>query len=115
MLGQCRLDIIDLETGRQPIYNEGRSIVIVYNGATYNFKESRQELEIRGHSFSTKSDTEVVVHSYEEYGLKALGRFNGMYALALYDSKNKCLVLARDRRGVKPRYYTLVDGQRIFA
>jgi asparagine synthase (glutamine-hydrolysing) len=115
MLGQCRLSIIDLKTGRQPIYNEDRSIVIVYNGEIYNFKELRNELEKVGHSFSTNSDTEVVVHAYEEFGLKCFDRFNGMFAFALYDANTNQLILARDRQGIKPLYYTVLDRNLIFA
>jgi asparagine synthase (glutamine-hydrolysing) len=115
MLGQCRLSIIDLKTGRQPIYNEDRSIVIVYNGEIYNFRELRAELETKGHTFSTNSDTEVVVHAYEEHGPRCVSLFNGMFAFALFDSKKKQLLLARDRQGIKPLYYTLFNGSLIFA
>ena len=114
MLGQCRLSIIDLKTGRQPIYNEDHSIVIMYNGEIYNFRTIRAELEARGHSFSTNSDTEVVVHAYEEYGPNCVNVFNGMFAFALHDSNKKQLLLARDRQGIKPLYYTMVDGNLVF-
>jgi len=115
MLGQCRLSIIDLKTGRQPIFNEDGSIVVVYNGEIYNFRELRKQLESSGHSFSTNSDTEVVVHAYEQYGLRAIERFNGMFAFALYDSKRNQLILARDRQGIKPLYMANVEGRIIFA
>lgn len=116
MLGQCRLSIIDLKTGRQPIYNEDRSVVLVYNGEIYNFRELRKELETKGHSFATNSDTEAVVHAYEEYGVDCLELFNGMFAFALYDSNKHLLLLARDRQGIKPLYYsTLSDGAVVFA
>jgi asparagine synthase (glutamine-hydrolysing) len=114
MLGQCRLSIIDLETGKQPIYNEDRSIVLVYNGEIYNFKELRAKLQKRGHSFYTDTDTEVVVHAYEEYGLQCVQLFNGMFAFALYDSRTSRLVLARDRYGIKPLYYAVVGDDLIF-
>lgn len=116
MLGQSRLSIIDLKTGRQPIYNEDHSIVIVYNGEIYNFRELRKELEAKGHSFATNSDTEVIVHAYEEYGHDSLGLFNGMFAFALYDSTKRRLLLARDRQGIKPLYYSIrPDGVFVFA
>lgn len=115
MLGQCRLSIIDLVTGKQPMFNEDRSIVIVYNGEIYNFKELKQNLEAKGHKFATQSDTEVVVHAYEEYGTDCFSHFNGMFALALYDANKNEMVLARDRCGIKPLYYTQVNGSFVFA
>jgi len=115
MLGQCRLSIIDLETGRQPIFNEDGSIVIVYNGEIYNFIDLRRKLEANGHKFSTNSDTEVVVHAYEEYGTDCLNLFNGMFAFALFDSNQKRLFIARDRQGIKPLYYAKADQGLIFA
>lgn len=114
-LGMRRLSIIDLSTGKQPIYNEDKSIVIVYNGEIYNYKELRQELEMKGHRFSTNTDTEVVVHSYEEYGENCLEKFNGMFAFALWNKKNKKLLLARDRLGIKPLYYYFDGKKLIFA
>jgi len=115
MLGMCRLSIIDIKTGHQPIFNEDRSLVIVYNGEIYNFIELRLELEAKGHRFSTNSDTEVIVHAYEEYGVECLNRFNGMFAFALYDLKQKRLILARDRQGIKPLYYAMLGNTLIFA
>lgn len=115
-LAHRRLSIIDLRTGNQPIYNEDGSIVVVYNGEIYNFLELRDELTKRGHTFITNSDTEVIVHAYEEYGYDCVTHFNGMFAFALYDSCKKILFLARDRCGVKPLHYTLLDdGTFIFA
>jgi asparagine synthase (glutamine-hydrolysing) len=114
MMGQCRLSIIDLKTGRQPIYNEDQSIVLVYNGEIYNFKELREELQRQGHSFSTNSDSEVVVHAYEQYDLGCMRLFNGMFAFALYDSRKRRLVLARDRCGIKPLYYSRIADNLIF-
>ena len=114
MLGQRRLSIIDLKTGKQPIYNENQDIVVVFNGEIYNYIELKNKLEKKGHSFSTESDTEVIVHAYEEYGEKCLSLFNGMFAIALWDMKTKTFLLARDRVGIKPIYYTTIDTKIIF-
>lgn len=105
MLGNRRLSIIDLATGKQPIYNEDRSLCIVYNGEIYNFRDLRQELLKKGHKFTTNSDTEVIIHSYEEWGETCPNKFNGMFAFAIWDSNNNWLYLARDRFGIKPFYY----------
>jgi asparagine synthase (glutamine-hydrolysing) len=104
-LGHRRLSIIDLNTGDQPIYNEDRTIVVVFNGELYNFQEIKNDLIRRGHHFYTTSDTEILVHCYEEYGLGYLTKLNGIFAFALYDVKNERLVLARDHFGVKPLHY----------
>jgi asparagine synthase (glutamine-hydrolysing) len=104
-LGMRRLSIIDLEGGRQPIANEVGSIHTVVNGEIYNFRELRVELEGRGHVFRTRSDSEVVVHAYEEWGLEALTRLNGMFGLAVWDASRRRLVIARDPFGIKPIYY----------
>jgi asparagine synthase (glutamine-hydrolysing) len=104
-LGNRRLSIIDIKGGHQPIHNEDESIWIVYNGEIYNFRMLREELENAGHTFYTHSDTEVVVHAYEEYGTNCLQKFNGMFAFALWDKNNNKLFLARDRIGIKPLYY----------
>lgn len=115
-LGHRRLSIIDLEAGDQPIYNEDGSIVVVYNGEIYNFKELREQLEARGHLFVTDTDTEVIVHAYEEYDLNCAQLFNGMFAFALYDANIDLLFLARDRCGIKPLHYMLLDdGTFLFA
>jgi len=105
-LGCARLSIIDLKGGRQPIYNEDKSMVVVQNGEIYNFLELRHALEKLGHRFYTNSDTEVIVHSYEEWGDDCCLNFNGMFAFALWDLNEKTLLLARDRCGIKPLYYT---------
>src|SRR5690349_4649245 len=104
-LGMCRLSIIDLSGGKQPIWNEDRTCCIVYNGELYNFLDLRPELEARGHIFRTRSDTEVILHAYEEWGPDCLKRFNGMFAFAIWDERKKRLFLARDRIGEKPLYY----------
>ena len=110
-----RLSIIDVAGGHQPLSNETGSIWVAQNGEIYNFPDIRAELEKRGHIFRTRSDTEVIVHSYEEWGLDFLQKFRGMFALALWDGEKKRLILARDRIGVKPLYYTLLpDGTLIF-
>jgi asparagine synthase (glutamine-hydrolysing) len=105
-LGHRRLSIIDLSTGDQPIYNEDRSKAVVFNGEIYNFRQLRDELAGLGHRFATASDTEVIVHAWEEYGDACVARFRGMFALALWDLQERRLLLARDRVGKKPLYYT---------
>lgn len=115
-LGIRRLSIIDVNTGHQPIHNEDKSVWMVFNGEVYNFKELRNELENRGHKFYTDhSDSEVIVHLYEEFGEGFLAKINGMFAIALWDKKNSKLILARDRMGVKPLFYALVCSRLIFA
>jgi asparagine synthase (glutamine-hydrolysing) len=114
-LGIRRLSIIDLETGQQPIFNENRSCCIVYNGELYNFQDLRPELGSRGHVFKTRSDTEVVLHAYEEWGPGCSRHFNGMFAFAVWDNFNKTLFLARDRIGEKPLYYYQDRDHLIFA
>ena len=111
-LGMRRLKVIDLVTGRQPISNEDGSIWIVFNGEIYNYPELRRDLEERGHKFSTQTDTETIVHAYEEYGENCVGKLNGMFAFAIWDGSRKKLLLARDRIGVKPLYY-FFDGHRL--
>jgi len=114
-LGNNRLSIIDLSTrGRQPIYNEDGSVCIVFNGEIYNFLEIKRELE-KKHRFSSATDTEVLIHAYEEWGDEFVKRLNGMWALAIYDSRKKVLYLSRDRLGKKPLYYYIKDGVLIFA
>jgi len=114
-LGNRRLSIIDLrKEGDQPIFNENRSICIVYNGEIYNYRELKYELEAKGHKFYSNTDTEVIVHAYEEYGEECLHKFNGMFAFAILDIKQNKLFLARDRIGIKPIYYLWNEKYFIF-
>jgi len=113
-LGMRRLSIIDLAGGHQPVFNEDRSVWVVFNGEIYNFPELRAELEQRGHQFYTHTDTEVIVHLYEEMGAECVTKLRGMFAIALYDEKRKSLLLARDRLGKKPLYYALHGGRLYF-
>jgi asparagine synthase (glutamine-hydrolysing) len=114
-LGIQRLRVIDLETGDQPIYNEDRSVAVVLNGEIYNFPELRAGLESRGHSFYTRSDTEVIAHLYEERGPDLVDELNGMFAFAVWDERKRRLLLARDRVGKKPLFYAQGDGWLSFA
>jgi asparagine synthase (glutamine-hydrolysing) len=114
-LAMRRLSIIDLEGGDQPIANEDGTVTVVHNGEIYNYRELRAELERRGHSFRTHSDTEVLVHLYEEHGDDFLERLRGMFAVALWDARRRRLLLARDRFGIKPLYYRVADGELSFA
>jgi asparagine synthase (glutamine-hydrolysing) len=114
-MGMRRLSIIDLAGGDQPIYNEDRTIAVCYNGEIYNYVELTDELQRRGHRFSTRCDTEVLVHAYEEFGIDFLERLNGMFAFALYDFRRGELFLARDRAGQKPLYYHHRNGRLLFA
>src|SRR3981189_3215080 len=101
-LGMRRLSIIDLRSGQQPVWNEDHTCCAVYNGELYNFLELRPELESRGHFFRTRSDTEVDLHAYEEWGPGCLRRFHGMFAFAIWDERASCLFLAHDRISEKP-------------
>lgn len=114
-LGNARLSILDLNTGQQPISNEDGTLWIVFNGEIFNDRELRHELERRGHRFTTTCDTETVVHAYEEYGSDCLSKFNGQFAIAIWDHRNQALFLARDRLGVRPLFYTLAQGVLVFA
>ncbi|MDD8014091.1 MAG: asparagine synthase (glutamine-hydrolyzing) [Acidobacteriota bacterium] len=114
-LGMRRLKIIDLVTGHQPIFNEDRSVVTVLNGEIYNFQELREELAGKGHVFRTRSDTEVIVHLYEEKGEDFVHSLNGMFAIALWDIRGRKMILARDRLGVKPLHYLFLNDKILFA
>ncbi len=113
-LGMRRLNVIDLATGHQPISNEDGRLWIVFNGEIYNYPELRKELEEKGHRFSTNTDTETIVHAYEEYGEDCVKKLNGMFAFAIWDRHDQRLVLARDRLGIKPLYYFLDDCCLVF-
>jgi asparagine synthase (glutamine-hydrolysing) len=114
-MGHRRLSIIDVEGGTQPIGNEDGSLQVVFNGEIYNFVELRKELESAGHRFQTRSDTEVIVHAYEQWGKDCVRRFNGMFAFALWDSRRREVFLARDHLGIKPLYYINLNGRVLFA
>ncbi len=113
-LGMRRLSIIDLAGGRQPMHNETRTIWIVFNGEIYNYRELRRELESSGHHFYTASDTESIVHAYEEWGEDAFRRLRGMFGLAIWDARQRTLLLARDRVGIKPLHYAQRNGRLYF-
>src|SRR5919198_1296285 len=113
-LGMRRLSIIDLSTGHQPIHNEDRTIWVVFNGEIYNFCELRDKLTAAGHSFYTASDTEVIVHAYEEWGTAAIGGLRGVFGLAIWDDRSRTLLMARDRIGIKPLHYATVNGRLYF-
>ena len=114
-LGMRRLSIIDLEGGHQPVANEDRSVWVVFNGEIYNYRALRRDLERRGHVFRTSSDTETIVHLYEEHGVHCVDHLRGMFAIALWDTRRRQILLARDRLGIKPLYYAESDGELLFA
>ena len=114
-LAMSRLKVIDLVTGSQPIYNEDRSVLTVYNGEIYNFHELRGMLVQKGHRFTTSADTEVIVHLYEDFGPDFVSKLNGMFSIALLDTGKKLLMLARDQVGIKPLYYYADEGNIYFA
>jgi len=113
-LGMRRLSIIDLSTGHQPIHNEDRTLWIVFNGEIYNYRELRQELERRGHRFYTSTDTETIVHAYEQWGTDAIARLRGMFGLAIWNTRERSLLVARDRIGIKPMHYATIDDRFYF-
>jgi asparagine synthase (glutamine-hydrolysing) len=113
-LGMRRLSIIDLATGHQPIHNEDETIWLVFNGEIYNYRELRRQLEAAGHRFYTASDTETIVHAYEQWGEDAIARLRGMFGIALWDARTRTLLLARDRAGIKPLHYVESNGRLYF-
>src|SRR6202140_4254484 len=124
-LGMRRLSIIDLPGGHQPVFNETRNVAVVFNGEIYNFPQLRKTLEGRRHAFRTHSDTEVIVHAYEEWGEQCLRELRGMFALAIWDARSSGasgkaargsrIFLARDRLGIKPLYYAAAGGALFFS
>ena len=113
-MGFRRLSIIDLDNGSQPMYNENKKIVITFNGEIYNHKELRKELKEKGHIFANNSDTEVLIHAYEEYGEDMLNKLRGMFAFVIWDSEKETLFGARDFFGIMPFYYAVVDGNLVY-
>jgi len=107
-LGHARLSIIDLNSGDQPVYNEDRTVWVVFNGEIFNYPELRKDLESRGHRFYTQTDTEVLVHLYEERGPDLCHDLNGQFAFALWDQKQETLLLARDRLGIRPLFFIII-------
>ncbi|HEY2384658.1 MAG TPA: asparagine synthase (glutamine-hydrolyzing) [Terriglobia bacterium] len=114
VIGMRRLSIIDIDGGHQPVHNEDRTVWVVFNGEIYNFKTLRAQLEGQGHRFYTDTDTEVIVHLYEQYGEACVEKMRGMFAFAVWDERQKTLLLARDRLGIKPLFYAIVDGRLAF-
>jgi asparagine synthase (glutamine-hydrolysing) len=114
-LGMRRLSIIDLDGGHQPVSNEDGTVWVVFNGEIYNYRALRRDLERRGHVFRTASDTETIVHLYEDYGADFVDRLRGMFAIAIWDARRRQVLLARDRLGIKPLYYAELDGELLFA
>src|SRR4029077_11767628 len=113
-LGFRRLSIIDLAGGHQPMSDAGETVWVILNGEIYNFKELRSELEGLGYSFRTRSDTEVIIHGYKEWGTDVFNHLNGMFGLAIWDARNELLVVARDAMGIKLVYYKIDNGQLTF-
>src|SRR5262245_56911269 len=114
-LAMRRLSIIDLHSGHQPVANEDQSVWVVFNGEMYNYRLRTKDLECRGHTVRTSSDTGTIVHVYEEFGTRAVERLRGMFAFAVWDGRQRQLLLARDRLGIKPLYYAERDGEFVFA
>jgi asparagine synthase (glutamine-hydrolysing) len=113
-LGHARLSIIDLHTGDQPIHNEDRTVWVIFNGEIFNYPELRKDLIDRGHHFYTHSDTEILVHLYEEDGPEMFSKLNGQFAIALWDKTKQLLLLARDRVGIRPLFYHHEQGRLVF-
>ncbi len=114
-MASARLSVVDLENGQQPIASADGTRWIVFNGEIFNHRELRAELESRGHNFASRSDTEVLLHVYEEWGWEGLRRLNGQFAVAIWDHRRQELFLARDRLGVRPLFYALSNGTFLFA
>src|SRR5437868_6781863 len=115
VLAHRRLSIVDLSTGQQPMANEDGTVWVVFNGEIYNHADSRRELQSHGHQYRTKSDTETIIHAYEQWGDDCVRRFRGMFAFALWDRRKQRLLLVRDRLGVKPLYWTRTGDTLLFA
>src|SRR4051812_5537508 len=113
-MGMRRLSIIDLSGGKQPMYNEDGSIVVVFNGEIYNFRTLAEDLKCRGHVFKSVCDTEVLVHLYEEYGVDCVTYLRGMFGFSIWDARNRLLLIARDHLGIKPMYYTCDQDRLVF-
>ena len=113
-MGFRRLSIIDLEEGHQPIYNEDKSLVLTFNGEIYNYKQLREELKKKGHTFYTDTDSEVLVHGYEEWREDMLPRLRGMFGFAIYNTKDKSLFIARDFFGIKPMHYAVIGKDLVY-
>ena len=109
-MGFRRLSFLDLEAGAQPLYNEDNRFTLTYNGEIYNYQEIREDLLQKGHIFKTHTDSEVILHGYEEYGTDLLNKLRGMFAFVIWDNQEKTLFGARDFFGIKPFYYTLTDN-----
>ena len=114
-LGFRRLSIIDIEGGNQPMFNEDNSLVLVFNGEIYNFKQLREELQLKGHVFGSNSDSEVVLHGFEEWGTDVVNHLRGMSAFVIFNKDNNELFGARDMFGIKPFYYTVTENSFVFA
>ena len=114
-LGHTRLAIIDLISGAQPMCNEDQSLWLTFNGEIYNYLELRDILISKGHCFKTKSDTETIVHAWEEWGAECFNKFNGQWALAIWDSKQQKTIISRDRHGIRPLYYTKTADKILFS
>ncbi|HUP56363.1 MAG TPA: asparagine synthetase B, partial [Bdellovibrionota bacterium] len=113
LLGHVRLSIIDIAAGAQPIFNEDQTIGITFNGEIYDYQAHRDELVRAGHTFRTQSDTEVIIHLYEEHGLKFLEKLNGEFAFVLFDERKRRLIAARDRLGIKPLFFSVLGGREL--
>jgi asparagine synthase (glutamine-hydrolysing) len=113
-LSMCRLSIIDLVSGKQPMYSEDKCIIVVFNGEIYNYRDLRDKLQKRGHTLSTASDTEVIIHLYEDLGEDCVHELRGMFVFAVWDTRSQRLLIARDRLGIKPLYYSKANQRLVF-